>query len=389
MVLACALFAVLAAPAGAQLALKPDLVVSSAAEPPDFIATEDGGDFLNSFTVDNQGRRRARVVTTARAYLSLGRVMSADDRRRRVGSRRVKPLGRNQSITRRLIVRIPAEFRQGEYFLIVCADVRNQVDEINDRANCHVSGQKLRIAPEAARQGPPGPRGEPGPPGPGADIVRLGRKTLDLGTATVTGKPGYGPGDNEGSTQQFDLGEVGGVRIRASCVSTTNGDNELPGDDDDGDGFLGVDNDFNTDEDGDEAKILLYMDRPEGNFSFSGPHGKRFNINAGFGRTTTSIEDPNDDDGGDGKHMALATAADPESRIAGDADDTDNTVGEDTTAPVNEPEDDWEHAFRSGSIYVATSTGTEFILNAYAGVGVLGSRADQCTFGGTVTVVNR
>ena len=40
-------------------------------------------------------------------------------------------------------------------------------------------------------------------------------------------------------------------------------------------------------------------------------------------------------------------------------------------------------------MYVATSTGTEFILNAYVGVGVLGSQPNQCTFGGSVTVVNR
>ena len=303
--LACALLALLASPATAQLPRKPDLVVSSAAERPDFIATEDGGDFLSWFTVGNQGRARARLRTLARAYLSLGRVMSADDRRRRVGSRRVGPLSVGKSITRRLIIRIPPQFRAGEYFLIVCADVRNVVDELNDRANCHVSGQRLRIATEAerGRPGPPGPQGEQGPPGPagsGADVINLQRKTLPLGEPTILGKPGYGPGDNEGSTQQFDLAEVGGVRIRATCVQTTNGDNELPRDDDDRDGFLGVDNDFRTDQDGDEAKILLYLDRPEGNFTFAGPHGKRFNINAGFGRTKTSVEDPPDDDGGDG-----------------------------------------------------------------------------------------
>lgn len=404
--LACALFALLAAPAAAQLAKKPDLVVSSAAEPPDFIASEDGADFLLSFTVDNQGRARVRRTTVARAYLSIGRVMSADDRRRRVGSGRITPLSIGKSRTRRLIVRVPPRLQTGEYFLIVCADVTNVVDELNDRANCHVSGQRLRVAPEAERgvgpagppgpAGPAGPRGETGPPGPpgppggggASNQVVIERATLDLGRSTVPGKPGYGPGDNEGSTQTRDLATIGGVVIRAVCVSTTNGDNELPDDDDDGDGFLGVDNDFDTDEDGDEAKILLYLDQPDGNFSFSGPHGKRFNIEAGFGRTTTSIEDPNDDDGGDGKHMAIATAADPESRIAGDADDTDPSIGEDTTAPIFEPEDDWEHAFRNGSVYVATSGGTEFILNAYAGVGVLGSDPDQCTFGGSVTVVN-
>jgi CARDB len=396
-VASCALFAALAAPAGAQRgAPLPDLTVSAAAEPPDFVPLD--GDFLASFTVDNQGRGRARQTSLARAYLSIGRVLSADDRRRRVGDRRVRGLSSGRSSTRRMVVTIPASFRQGEYFLIICADVRDVVNETNERPNCHVSGQKIRVTDDpagAARgpAGPAGPAGPPGPPGPGGGQITIPRKTLSLGTATLLGNPGFGPGDNENSTQQFDLAEVGGVRIRALCVSTTNGDNELPGDDDDGDGFLGVDNDFDTDEDGDEAKILLYLDRPEGNFSFAGPHGKRFNVNAGFGNTTTSVEDPEGDMGGNGKHMAIATAADPESRIAGDGDDADNTVGEDeATGPedtVFDAEDDWEQAFRNGSIYVATSSGTEFILNAYVGVGVLGSAPDQCTFGGSITVVSR
>ncbi|MDQ3742156.1 MAG: hypothetical protein M3320_07195 [Actinomycetota bacterium] len=375
----------MAAPAAAQNA-RPDLVVSAAAEPPDFVPLD--GDFLASFTVDNQGRGRARQTSLARAYLSVGRVLSADDRRRRVGDRRVRALGPGRSTTRRMVVEIPAAFRTGEYFLIICADVRNVVDETNDRANCHVSGQKIRIANEddAGRgpAGPVGPQGPPGPPGGGSQIV-IPRKTLPLGEATIEG-PGTRVGDNEGSSQQFDLLEVGGVRIRALCRTTTNGDNQLPFPDDDLDGFPAVDNDFDTDEDGDEAKILLYLDRPEGNFSFAGPHGKRFNIQAGFGNTTTSVEDEAGDTGGEGKHMAIATASDPESRVEGDADDSDDTVGGDGDF---QPEDDWEQAFRNGSVYVATSTGTEFILNAYAGIGVLGSRADECTFGGSVTVVNR
>lgn len=383
--LACMLFAVLAVPAAAQ-APKPDLVISAAAEPPDFVPLD--GDFLASFTVDNQGRGRTRRTSLARAYLSVGRVLSADDRRRRVGDRRVRALRPGRSTTRRMVVEIPAQFQRGEYFLIVCADVRNVIDETNDRANCFVSGQKLRIDREdtgrAGPPGPPGPAGPAGPPGGGNQIV-IPRKTLSLGEATIEG-PETRVGDNEGSSQQFDLLEVGGVRIRALCRTTTNGDGDLPFPDADFDRVPQVDNDFDTDEDGDEAKILLYMDRPEGNFSFSGPHGKRFNINAGFGNTTTSVEDEAGDTGGEGKHMAIATASDPESRVEGDADDTDDTVGGDGEF---QPEDDWEQAFRNGSVYVATSTGTEFILHAYVGIGVLGSRADECTFGGTVTVVNR
>ncbi|HEX8083701.1 MAG TPA: CARDB domain-containing protein [Solirubrobacteraceae bacterium] len=431
--LAFAVSAALAAPAAAQKARakpkpKPDLVVSAAAEPPDFVPLD--GDFLASFTVDNQGRGRARQTSLARAYLSVGRVLSADDRRRRVGQRRVRPLAPGRSASRRMVVEIPPTFQTGEFFLIVCADVRNVVKESNDRANCNVSGQRIRIAGSdtaggAGPPGPPGPAGPAGPPGDSNTII-IPRKTLPFGVATIEGEnadvnpPGSpnttkderGPGDNEGSTEQFDLLEVGGVKIRALCRSTTNGDDDVPGFDGDNDGFLGVDNDFSFDEDGDEAKILLYLDRPEGNFSFAGPHGRRFNINAGFGNTSHSVDatrgdtgrnfQEGGDTGGEGKHMALATAADPEVRIAGDADDSDNGIGEDTgpDAGLNdpnqgssqntrfEPQDDWEAAFRNGSIYVATSSGTEFILNAYAGIGVLGASPTQCVFGGSVTKIH-
>jgi len=379
----------------------PNLVVSAAAEPPDFEVS--GGRFTLSFTVANEGNRRVGRRTIARVFLSTGRERGSDDIRLR-GDRSIPRLRAGRQISTRTTLRIPATVRTGEYFLITCADVGNRVDETIDDDNCRFSGQKIGINVRAnvGPPGPPGPAGAPGPQGsqgaPGApgtpgqgdvagDVITIPREILDMGEPTTDEQvAGYGPGDREGSTEQFDLAEVGGVRIRAQCVTTTNGDNEEPGDDDDNDGFEGVDNDFNTDEDGDEAKILLYMDEPDGTFSFSGPHGKRFNIEAGFENTTTSIEDPNDDTGGDGKHMALATARDPEARIAGDADDTDPASGPDITAPIFEPEDDWEAAFRSGSVYVATSTGTEFILNAYVGVDVLGAD-DQCVFGGSVTQV--
>jgi len=369
-----------------------NLVVSASAEPPDFEVS--GGRFTLSFTVANEGRSRAPRRTIARVYLSQGRQRGADDIRLR-GDRIIPRLRAGRQISTRVTLRIPASVPTGEYYLIVCADVGNRVNETIDDDNCRFSGQRMGINVRrgAGPAGPPGPPGAPGTPGaagaagaaaPSNQIV-IPRKVLDMGDPTVDG-PETRPGDDEGSTEQFDLLEVGGVVIRASCVTTSNGDNEAPGTDADNDGFEGVDNDFDTDEDGDEAKILLYLDEDEGNFSFSGPHGKRFNVLAGFGNTTTSIADPADDTGGDGKHMALATARDPEARIVGDANDTDNTVGADATPPMFEPEDDWEAAFRSGSVYVATSGGTEFILNAYVGVDVLGAD-DQCVFGGSVTPV--
>ena len=129
---------------------KPDLVVAAATEPPDYAPPD--SDFLVSFTVGNQGRAEARTAfgstSLARAYLSVGRVLSADDRRRRVGDRRIRPLRPGEEATRRFVASIPATFPRGEYFLIICADVRNVIDEVNDRANCHVSGQRVVVADE-------------------------------------------------------------------------------------------------------------------------------------------------------------------------------------------------------------------------------------------------
>jgi hypothetical protein len=375
--LAFALCAVFAGSAAAQ-APRPDLVVSGAAEPPDFVPLD--GDFLATFTVDNQGRGRARQLSLARAYLSVGRVLSADDRRRRVGQRRVRALSPGRSTTRRMVVEIPPQFRTGEYFLIVCADVRNVIDETNDRANCHVSGQRISIASEdvRGRTGPPGPAGPQGPPGD-ARSISIPRKTLPFGLFTFQGFPGD-VGDNEGSTEQFDLLEVGGVRIRALCRETTNGDAGNPGTPGENNG----DDAFNGfDEDGDEAKILLYMDRPEGNFSFSGPHGQRMNVPAGFGRRTDLVDNADNDEeeeetrvahsGGEGQHQFLATAADPERR-------NDNGDGDFDPVPA------FKSAYRHAGGIVSTSEGVDFALNVYAGIDVLG--VSTCVFGGSATRIN-
>lgn len=347
---------------------KPDLTVESAAEPPDFQPRD--GDFLATFTVGNQGTRSAGR-SVARAYLSLGRVLSADDRRRRVGDRRVRRLRGGRSLTRRMIVNIPPEFQTGEYFLIICADVRNQVDETNDRANCHVSGQRMSIAdrpPAGGAAGPPGPQGPAGPQGPpgeGAEMITFGRKVLPLGTATVSGT--YGRGDREGSTEMFDLGEVGDVRIRALCRKTTNGDGGEPDQAPTSSGSF--------DQDGDEAKILLYLDQDDGTMSFDGDHGSRRNVMAGFDRRGP---DPDGEDpattqtGGEGQHQFLATARDPEGTRLGGGD----------------PRRDWQVAYRSTGGFVSTSDGVDFILNVYAGVDVLGAGSTNCVFGGSATVVN-
>ena len=365
LVLTGALVALLATPASAQrrLPMKPDLVVSSSSEPPDFIATESGGDFIISFTVDNQGRRRVRPVTIARAYLSLGRVMSADDRRRRVGSRRIQPLRTHRSTTRRMVVRVPREFQQGEFFLIVCADVRRQVDEINDRANCHVSGQKLRIAPEAARRGPagpPGPAGPAGPQGPKGDPADVGftvtdieRRTLTAGTNTMDAgeddpNDSADSGDEiEGSTQEVDLGTFGPFTFRALCRNKgSDGDTQ------------------------DEGKILVYVS--QGTFSFESNMGPRYNIPAGRGTV--------DDDtpaGGEGKHQILTASRD-----------------------LSRPDPGNPGAFTAFTTVLTHSNGTLLTFTGYAGIDTLGfgtagddatgsptvaTDADVCVFGGSVT----
>ena len=332
----------------------PDLVVSSAAEPPDFEVP--GGRFRHSFTVSNNGSDPARTSAIG-AFLSPDPVRGDNDIALR-GTRRTSSListirARRQR-TRRVTLNIADSVASGFYFLIECADGGNRVRESNERNNCRISGQRVGInASERGQPGAAGPAGPAGPAGRDVDRRRIARTQVELGTKTFDSPSG--PGDDEGSTTLTELARVGNVIVRGMCRQTTNGDNADPGTP------FGAVGGF--DEDGDEGKILIYTDT--GTVSFQGLHGPRVGIEAGEGT-------PRDEDagGGEGAHMFVGTKRDP---------DPNTTSGGAARA--------WQFGFRSVTGWVSHSNGMELIISAYAGIDVLGV-GDKCVFGGVVTVVN-
>ena len=333
---------------------RPNLVVSAAAEPPDFEVA--GGRFRHSFTVSNNGDQTARSSAIA-AFLSPDPARGDDIRLR--GSRRTSSLinsirARRQR-TRRVTLNIASTVAPGFYFLIECADGGNRVRESNERDNCRISGQRVGInASERGQPGPTGPAGPAGPAGRDVDRRRIPRTVVDFGLKTIDGTNAGRPGDDEGSTTLTELARVGPIIIRGLCRHSTNGDGGEPTDP------FGAAGSFQ--EDGDEAKILLYTD--SGEFSFQGLHGPRVGIPAGEGT-------PGDEDagGGEGKHQFVATMRDP------DPNSTGNTRVE------------WAFGFRSVTGWVAHSSGMDLLISAYAGMDVL-DVGDRCVFGGVVTVIN-
>jgi CARDB len=366
-----------------------DLSLAAASEPPRKL--NPGESFRYSFTVINEGRATAGA-SALRVYLSTDQNAGGDillSGSQNVDSLRV---GRQQTRSRTFVV--PANTPRGFYHVLGCADDLRRVRE-SDEVNCRASSQRLGIPfSERGPVGANGANGPNGPNGPGLDTRRFGRTQLDLGRATVnlaqfpnahSGVVDFdfcggsdecnftadGPPD-EGSTQTTQLVKVGPVRLEALCRKTTNGD---LGYDPDGqssgnppnngdpnsppDDTAGGRNYF--DEDGDEAKILVYADN--GTMNFRGLNGLRWNVPGGTGT-------PGNDDetGGEGKHQLLAVMRDPN--------------------PNTSTDDDLEfrYAFKSTSTTIVHSSGTTLIVQAWAGIDVLGI-GDKCAFGGLVEVV--
>lgn len=341
----------------------PDLIVSGVQEPPDFAKP---GDSLSvTITVANEGNTRARRATVARFLLSEGRAPTPDDIRMQ-GSARIPPLGPGQEFTRQVRVTIPANTAIDAYYLVVCADVGNVVREHQERLlNCKLSGQAVDLRDRPV--GPPGPTGPVGPAGAAGqvgDVRQLPRTELDLGDKLFEPTPAS-PGDDEGSTQTSNAMTIGPITIRYLCRQTTNGDGGDPSTP------FGPSNAF--DEDGDEAKVLLYS--TEGTFSFSSVNGQRMNIPAGDG--TPGQED---EGGGEGKRQVLSAMHDPDPNSTRHRRNPFQGGG-------NTTEPEYTSGFRSSSAYVAHSGGTEFVLHAWAGIDVLGVGNDRCVFGGVVQVV--
>ncbi len=346
---------------------RPDLVVQGAAEPPS--VRQPGENWIPSLTVQNQGRRTARG-NALRGYLSPDQEQDATDRPLD-GTAAVPRLRRGRQKTLRVTFTVPAGTPNGTYFVILCVDDAKVVTESTEDDNCRPSGQRLGVgASEKGPIGPPGPPGEPGPAGPDAfgpesnfrpivrTSLRLGSPTVDLAAFPLANgkRPNGTATPDEGSTSTKSLVKYGPFDIVASCKTVTNGDGQPPSQPPGGGGF---------DEDGDEAKVLVYVD--SGSYTMQGRHGPRKDIPAGAGT-------PADDgvNGGEGKHMALAVNHDPDPAADNDAQSN---------------EEQWGSTYRHTDAFIIHSSGTQLILRVWAGIDVLGVGNDACAFGGVLEVV--
>jgi hypothetical protein len=325
---------------------RPDLTVSDLAEPPQAVAA--GTSFRQSFAVANQGNRSAGKKSSTSFFLDQNADNTAG--RTAIGRGSISNLAGNGELNKRVTLTVPAGLATGDYFLVACADATKRVREARESNQCRVSGQKLAVG--GSIRGPAGPPGED-------NEIEIPRTLLPIGRATQN--PGGGPpsGDDEKSDQRKELAKVGPVSLVADCKRTDNGNGGAP------DAPFTSPNSFN--EDGDEAKILVYTDSGTVSFNSLGQSSRR-NIPPGegdlgdLGVVTGQATETN---GAEGTHMAIAAARDP-----------------DQTAP----EDDWAFAYRVGTIYITHSNGTELVFTGYAGIDVLGAD-DQCVFSGVLKKV--
>lgn len=335
----------------ATAAASPHVTLSSISEPPDF--RQPGTTFSVAFTAVNQGRASARTRTRTRFYLvkKAGKPRKGDRRLR--GSALTKALRPGAEASARIRVRIPTTTALRLWFLVACT-TNSGASKSTERNSCRVSGQRIRIQP---RRGP----ATTSPASPSQ--FRIDRFTLPIGRPTIAGvlpdTTTPKPGDAEKSDKRKEIAKVGPVHLVADCKRTTNGDAAGP---DVAPSAAGA-----FDEDGDEAKVLVYTDDGTVTFNSLGASSRR---NIGPGEGGPVVKDTNgnpnqENTGGEGKHMALAAARDPQQ---------------------DAPENDWKTAYKVGSIYISHSSGTEFIFTGYAAIDTLGV-GNNCAFGGVVTVV--
>jgi hypothetical protein len=331
-----------------------DLTVADLAEPPETATA--GSSFRQTFAVVNQGARRAGRSTSTRFFLDQTPDSSAG--RTAVGRRNVGKIDGQDEQSGRARLTVPAGLAQGEYYLVGCADGGRRVREAKEGNNCRISGQTIGIG--QTRIGPAGP------PGVTNESV-IDKFTLPIGRATVDQDGGAvdAEGDAEKSNQRRQFANVGGVQLVADCKRTTNGDFDGPDDP-----FEDPANDARFDEDGDEAKVLVYTDTGTVTFNSQGGSSRR-NIPAGEGEVgdpeTGGYTQAEESDGGEGAHMAIATARDPDQANPTDA------FGSNINA----------YDYQVKTIYIAHSNGTELIFTGFAGIDVFGAE-DQCVFGGVL-----
>jgi subtilisin family serine protease len=118
----------------------PDLVEASVSDPPPTAAR--GAFFSVTDTVLNQGTAAAGASTT-RYYLSTDAVRGGD--KTLTGSRAVPGLAANVSSTGTVSVQVPSGTSVGTYFLLVCADDKKAVRELNEVNNCTASATTVQV----------------------------------------------------------------------------------------------------------------------------------------------------------------------------------------------------------------------------------------------------
>ena len=102
-----------------------------------------GGKLQVTDTVQNQGGVAAGSSTT-RYYLSKDRQKSADNLRLS-GSHSVPGLAPGATYTKTESVGIPATTPAGSYYLLVCADDKTAVNEVNEGNNCLASAASIQV----------------------------------------------------------------------------------------------------------------------------------------------------------------------------------------------------------------------------------------------------
>lgn len=164
----------LALPATAAAAQKPNLVPSPPGSPP--AAQTPGGSFSILVAVRNRGAAGARASRTG-FYLSKDRKKSKDDAK--IGTARLAKLRQGRRATRTVPLSIPTSVPDGSYFLLACADDGSALREKSEKDNCAATKAPVRVAgpasvtPPQASEGPPGEVA--GPPAPAPFVATLPR----------------------------------------------------------------------------------------------------------------------------------------------------------------------------------------------------------------------
>src|SRR3954449_1529779 len=172
-----------------------DLVVTGLSEPPDGVAH--GGSFQVSYTVANEGNKRARRKTLTQFYLTKKQrnPTGADFRLRGNNKKkRINKLRAQNDIARRIKLRLSTRVPDGLYYLVACVDKPNRLRETEETNNCRITGQVVSVGSAVT-----------GPDVNGSgNTGTLPRTTLTVGRPVLAG-PMTRPGDDEHSNSRKTL----------------------------------------------------------------------------------------------------------------------------------------------------------------------------------------